>query len=173
MNQYGHSLGLQTQNLDAELSRLSASLKQSEQIQAELGRRVFHLKMLYDVSKDLFSSAEPEAILRNGLLMAMGNFGIAEGFVALVDPASGAMHHVVSMGFEEGDAVRFQENLPALRATPGPGGWALAVEAIFRQGGLSPAVELVVPFDVGPTAPGSWLWGKNWSKRITRTTTAS
>jgi class 3 adenylate cyclase len=160
MNQDGHFLGLQTQNLDAELIRLSASLKQSERIQAELDRRVFHLKTLYDVSKDLFSSVEPETILRNGLLMAMGNFGIAEGFVALVDPASGAVHHIVSMGFEEGDAVRFQEDLPALRATPSPGGWASAVKAIFRQGGLSPAVELVVPFEVEADCTGFLALGK-------------
>jgi hypothetical protein len=70
MNQDGHSLGLQAQDLDAELSRLRASLKQSERIQGELDRRVFHLKTLYDVSKNFFSSVEPETILRNGLLMA-------------------------------------------------------------------------------------------------------
>jgi hypothetical protein len=63
-------MGHQTPELHAELSRLRASLKQSEQVQAELDRRVFHLKTLYNVSKDLFGSVEPETILRNGLLMA-------------------------------------------------------------------------------------------------------
>lgn len=153
-------MGHPTPEIHAELSRLRASLKQSEQVQAELDRRVFHLKTLYDVSKELFGSVEPETILRNGLLMAMGNFGMAEGLVALVDPASGAVHQIISMGFEEGDVVRFQENLPALRAAPGPGGWALAVEGFFRQGGLSPAVELVVPFEVEADCAGFMALGK-------------
>ena len=153
-------MGHQTPEFHVELSQLRASLKRSEQIQAELDRRVFHLKTLYDVSRDLFGSVEPETILRNGLLMAMGNFGLAEGLVALVDPASGAVHHIVSMGFEEGDVVRFQGNLPALKAAPCPGGWAVAVEAFFRHGGLSPAVELVVPFEVEADCAGFLALGK-------------
>ncbi|MGD9149788.1 MAG: hypothetical protein PVG40_05830, partial [Desulfobacterales bacterium] len=59
-----------------ELKKLRSALKQSEDVQNELDRRVFYLKTLYDVSKDIFSSVESEAILRNFLLMAMGNFGV-------------------------------------------------------------------------------------------------
>jgi hypothetical protein len=49
----------------AEVEILRASLKESEHIQTELDRRVFYLKTLYDVSKDIFASVESETILRN------------------------------------------------------------------------------------------------------------
>jgi hypothetical protein len=60
-------------------------LKKAEGVQAELDRRVFHLKTLYDVSKDIYGSVETETILRNFLLMTMGNFGVIEGFLMLID----------------------------------------------------------------------------------------
>ncbi|MGD8991047.1 MAG: hypothetical protein PVI00_06275, partial [Desulfobacterales bacterium] len=62
-----------------EIEKLRASLKEAEHVQAELDRRVFHLKTLYDVSKDIYGSVETETILRNFLLMTMGNFGVMQG----------------------------------------------------------------------------------------------
>ena len=66
-------------DLPAELERLRNQLKESAHVQNELDRRIFYLKTLYDVSKDIFSSVESETILRNFLLMAMGNFGVTTG----------------------------------------------------------------------------------------------
>ena len=65
--------------LEKELEQLRTSLQQAERIQTELDRRVYYLKTLYDVSKDIFGSVEYETILKNFLLMTMGNFGLAEG----------------------------------------------------------------------------------------------
>ena len=48
-----------------EIESLRASLKKAEGVQAELDRRVFHLKTLYDVSKDIYGSVKTETILRN------------------------------------------------------------------------------------------------------------
>ena len=62
-----------------EIYELRCQLEQSESVQLELDRRIFNLKTLYDVSKDIFSSVDSEVILRNFLLMVMGNFGVAEG----------------------------------------------------------------------------------------------
>ena len=47
-----------------EIEQLKASLKEAEHVQADLDRRVFHLKTLYDVSKDIYGSVETETILR-------------------------------------------------------------------------------------------------------------
>jgi class 3 adenylate cyclase len=52
-------------------------------VQLELDRRIFNLKTLYDVSKDIFSSTDSAATMRNFLLMVMGNFGVAEGVIML------------------------------------------------------------------------------------------
>ena len=66
-----------------EIQRLKAALKESEAVQEKLDRNVFHLKTLYDVSRDIYSCVESEEIIRNFLLMAMGTFGCKRGFVAL------------------------------------------------------------------------------------------
>ncbi|UCE55727.1 MAG: adenylate/guanylate cyclase domain-containing protein [Desulfobacterales bacterium] len=93
-------------DLQAQVKHLRQELKQSEHIQNELDRRVFYLKTLYDVSKDIFSSVEPETILRNFLLMAMGNFGATEGFILEVNASSGKIQHFVEVGLEENDVAR-------------------------------------------------------------------
>ena len=54
-------------------------------MQAELGRRLFHLKTLYDVRQHLLGTLEVEPALKDFLLMTMGNFGVVEGFVFVQD----------------------------------------------------------------------------------------
>ena len=83
-----------------EVEQLRASLKRAEHVQSELDRRVFHLKTLYDVSRDIYGSVESEVILRNFLLMTMGNFGVMDGLIVLVDGASQKISHSVRFGFE-------------------------------------------------------------------------
>ena len=48
-----------------EIIHLKESLKQAENVQSELDLRVFNLKTLYDVSKDIFGSVEYKQILKN------------------------------------------------------------------------------------------------------------
>jgi ribosomal protein L9 len=90
-------------DLEKELEQLRNSLQQAERIETELDRRVYYLKTLYDVSKDIFGSVEYESILKNFLLMTMGNFGVAEGFILTVDVPSGEINGFVSVGFQTGD----------------------------------------------------------------------
>jgi len=64
---------------------------------------VYYLKTLYDVSKDIFGSVEYEQILKNFLMMTMGNFGVAEGFILTVDVPSREINGFVSVGFQDDD----------------------------------------------------------------------
>jgi class 3 adenylate cyclase len=66
-----------------DIDELMHQLAQSQNVQLELDRRIFNLKTLYDVSRDIFSSTDSAAIMRSFLLMVMGNFGVAEGVVML------------------------------------------------------------------------------------------
>ena len=52
-------------------------------LESELSRQLFHLKTLYDVSRELLGLVDVDAVLRNFLLMTLGNFGVVEGFVFL------------------------------------------------------------------------------------------
>ncbi len=90
-------------DLEKELEQLRHSLRKAERIETELDRRAYYLKTLYDVSKDIFSSVEYGSILKNFLLMTMGNFGVVEGFILTVDVPSGAINGFVSVGFQQGD----------------------------------------------------------------------
>jgi class 3 adenylate cyclase len=95
-------------DLQEEVEHLRSALKQAEHIQVELDRRVFHLKTLYDVSTDIFGSVEFETILRNFLLMTMGNFGVVEGFILTLERPSKEIAHFISMGFQESDHQSLQ-----------------------------------------------------------------
>ena len=90
-------------NREKELENLRGSLLQAVRIQTELDRRVFYLKTLYDVSKDIFASIEYGSILKNFLLMTMGNFGLVEGFILTVDIPSREISGFVSIGFQADD----------------------------------------------------------------------
>ena len=91
-----------------EVEQLRTALKEAEHVQAELDRRVFHLKTLYDVSKDIYGSVETETILRNFLLMTMGNFGVMQGFIILLDASSKEISQLVSIGMQDSDVDGLQ-----------------------------------------------------------------
>jgi len=73
----------------------------ADQVQAELDKQLFHLKTLYDVSRELLGLTDVSTILRNFLLMTMGNFGTAQGFIMVEDAHKGEISHFESFGFEE------------------------------------------------------------------------
>jgi class 3 adenylate cyclase len=98
----------------AELKRLQNALQQSAHVQTELDRRVFYLKTLYDVSKDIFCSVESEKILRSFLLMAMGNFGVREGFILTLNSPSQAIQHFVAVGLEQVDVICLKSGIERL-----------------------------------------------------------
>ena len=129
-----------------EIRYLRESLNQAENVQAELDLRVFNLKTLYDVSNDLYSSVESETILRNFLLMTMGNYGVMEGFILLLDTQSKTTHQFVSIGFQK-DAMELleKENLRwSSQQSPGTDYHKF----------LPPAIEFSLPFAVSPDCPG-------------------
>ena len=97
-----------------EVKRLQDALKQSEHVQTELDRRVFYLKTLYDVSKDIFSSVESETILRSFLLMAMGNFGVTQGFILGINSPARGIRHFVEVGLEEDEVAGLKGGIDQL-----------------------------------------------------------
>ena len=97
-----------------EVKRLQDALKQSEHVQTELDRRVFYLKTLYDVSKDIFSSVESEKIFRRFLLMAMGNFGVSQGFILGMNSLSKGVQHFVEVGLEDDEVAGLKSGIAQL-----------------------------------------------------------
>jgi len=67
----------------------------------ELDRRVYHLKTLNDISKDIFSTVEFVPIINHFLLMMMGNFGVIEGFAMALNPKTGEAFHFKATGYDD------------------------------------------------------------------------
>jgi len=141
-------------NSEEEIKHLKESLEKAESVQAELDLRVFNLKTLYDVSKDILGTVESETIIRNFLLMTMGNFGVMDGFVLLRDESSDTNSQFVPIGFQdekhevlENAAIRLLElpKKPCKAIVP-----SSSEHARFFPG----SVNLLLPFDVVTEVPG-------------------
>ncbi len=141
-------------NHQEEIKQLRESLKQAENIQAELDLRVFNLKTLNDVSKDIYGSVESETIIRNFLLMTMGNFGVMQGFILLLDEPANEIGQFVSVGFQD-----------SLNQPLESGATRLLIQASRRESSeklsspdsgnfMPPEVEFSLPFTVTPDCPG-------------------
>jgi class 3 adenylate cyclase len=137
-----------------KIEKLETSLKEAEHVQAELDRRVFHLKTLYDVSKDIYGSVDTETILRNFLLMTTGNFGVVEGLVTLMDIPSNAINHFVSIGMPDRDVSDLKDCLNRLLVQDGLKGWPECILDIEQSGFLSGRIGFSLPFSVDSDCSG-------------------
>ena len=131
-----------------EIEQLRASLKEAEHVQGELDRRVFHLKTLYDVSKDIYGSVETDTILRNFLLMTMGNFGVMEGFIILLDASSKEISQLVSIGMQDGDVAALRKDVSELLCQKGLTIWTDGGASLQNEGLLPERFGFFMPFRV-------------------------
>ena len=138
----------------AELKRLQNALQQSAHVQTELDRRVFYLKTLYDVSKDIFGSVESEKILRRFLLMAMGNFGVSKGFILTLDSPSQAIQHFVAVGLEQEDETHLKTGIQQLTEQGLLSGFAANEIDPGRQNFMPASLNVIRSFAVEADCPG-------------------
>ena len=131
-----------------EIEKLRACLKESEDVQSELDRRIFHLKTLYDVSKDIYGSVKTETILRNFLLMTMGNFGVMEGFIILVDAASKEISQLVSIGMQDSNLAALRKNAIKLLSKKGMAVWKDGGPSLQNDGLFQDSLGFSLPFRV-------------------------
>ena len=79
------------------------------QIESTLSKKLFHLKTLYDVSRELIGMDSIKAIMHSFLLMSTGNFGILEGFMLLYDRRANAADKLECIGIDDGDRALLVE----------------------------------------------------------------
>jgi len=93
--------------------KLQNFLAEADQIQSKLDRSIFHLRTLYEVSKDIYSHIDSERILQNFLLMTMGNYGVVQAFVSVVNAGDMRARNFVCRGIkgETPDAIRLSCHL--------------------------------------------------------------
>ena len=132
----------------------SQDSKGIENSRDELELRTYYLGTLFDISKDLFGTLDTESILQNFLLMTMGNFGVVEGFILILNLDTKETVHFVSNGFHNIDLGQLEdhakENL-LLREIANP-----AVEELKskKPGTLPEEVARAVPFNIDENSAG-------------------
>ena len=141
-------------DLEKELEQLRNSLQQAERIETELDRRVFYLKTLYDVSKDIFGSIEYESILKNFLLMTMGNFGLTEGFILTVNVPREEINGFVSVGFQADDISLLRTGGSQILLSPDLVTTMQKQEDLKTCGLLPPTMICAFPFTVDTDCTG-------------------
>jgi class 3 adenylate cyclase len=129
-----------------DIQQLQDSLKQAQEVRAELDRRVFHLKTLYDISKDVYSSVETETILKNFLLMTMGNFGVVTGFLLLSNVVSVEIEHFVQFGIQDDDSNSFREVCRQLFKEKGLHQSIAEIKAFSQSETFLAPIVLALPF---------------------------
>ncbi len=81
------------------------SLPITDQIETELSKKLFHLKTLYDVSRELIGMDSIETIMHSFLLMSTGNFGILQGFMQLYDRPTDLADKFEVVGIDDGKSA--------------------------------------------------------------------
>ena len=100
---------IETLNKDLKIKNLEL-----EKAFEELDRRVYHLKTLNDISKDIFSTVEFASIIDHFLLMIMGNFGVIEGFAMALNPVTNDMVHFKATGYDDDELDLLRTGAEAL-----------------------------------------------------------
>ena len=141
-------------DLQGQIELLRTALQQAENIQMELDRRVYYLKTLYDISKDIFGSVEYERILKNFLMMTMGNFGVVEGFILTVDIPSRKINGFVSVGFQESDNALLKTGASEILLSPDLVKSIQNETDLKNQSLLPPQMICALAFDVDQDSNG-------------------
>ena len=126
----------------------------AEKVQVELDKQIFHLKTLYDVSHELLGLTDISMILRNFLLMTMGNFGTAQGFIMDENAHIGEINHFESFGFEEEELSLVQSIGREALLKKTFGRFLTCEDFSDEMKGLNPGLPAVLVFNIDEESSG-------------------
>lgn len=88
---------------EADNERLKQFLVKSDQIQLKMDRHIFNLRTLYEVSKEIFGTIDAESILQKFLMMTMGNFGVLQSFIVILNTTDSQIQNCIQRGLDKRD----------------------------------------------------------------------
>ena len=89
----------------ARVEVLEQRLRDAARAQEELEKRMFHLKTLYDASREIGSLIDTQAIVKNLLLMVVGTFGVERGLILVADVREDRIAAMTHRGLDEAAAA--------------------------------------------------------------------
>jgi len=123
-------------------------------VREELDRRLFHLKTLYDMSRELFGMLEVKAVLRKFLFITTGNFGVLEGFLLLAETPSEEITDFVSLGFAEEEELLLVEAGKKMLHRIGAQGVVVEPVGVEEYGPVFRRISMVMPLTVDDRCRG-------------------
>jgi len=135
---------MMTSSKDPNLNLESSTLPQN--LQDELDRRLFYLKTLYDVSRELIGAVDINTVIKNFLLMTLGNFGVIEGFILICDMKSGGDDHQVALGIKDAHQQLLRDASRRLLKNAGPETGFLPKDDLVRFESLTPPIDCSLTF---------------------------
>ncbi len=133
----------QMANLNKDLERKNLDLEKAFE---DLDRRVYHLKTLNDISRDIFSTVEFEAIINHFLLMIMGNFGVMQGAVLMPAMETHDIIFLKTMGYDDAEAAMLKKGAGLLVGQLTLSDDVTARAIILNPKELAPLDICVLPF---------------------------
>ena len=137
----------------------SQDSKSIETSRDELELRTYYLGTLFDISKDLFGTLDTASILQNFLLMTMGNFGVVEGFVLIINLDSKETVHFVSNGFHNIDLAQLEDRAKEILLLSEISNPAVEVIDSKELRSLPEEVACAVPFNIDKSSAGMMCLG--------------
>lgn len=113
-------------------SPLQEAIERASRTQADLDRRVFHLKTLHDAACELSGLTQPRKIMETFLLTAMGLFGVTRGLAVLMNVQT-RQGHLAQRGLSGPEAEACERNL------------ALIAEHYLPEDSLPSHAEFILP----------------------------
>ena len=119
-------------------ARYELRLQDAARAQAELEKRIYHLKTLYDLSREIGHLNDADEIIRNLLMMVLGTFGAERGLIVLRDAATSRIQSLAHRGIDNATDAAL----------------ALAQHHV-AQPLESMDLRICMPFDIEPALKGS------------------
>ncbi len=91
------------------LKSLGQRLTRAGRTQHELRKRLFHLKTLYDVGREICVHIESQQIISTFLMMVMGVFGAIRGLIVIIDVDSRTILATSRRGIDAASADKLRE----------------------------------------------------------------
>ena len=132
-------------SLNKDLQRKNLDLKNAFE---ELDRRVYHLKTLNDISRDIFSTVEFETIINHFLLMIMGNFGVMQGVVMMTARETDDVTFFKAMGYDEEETARLKRDAKRLIRQHAPDHGLNGHSILVNPEEMEPLDMCALPFQV-------------------------
>ena len=126
----------------------------TEHIETELSKKLFHLKTLYDVSRELIGMDSIQAIMHGFLLMSTGNFGVFEGFMQLYDHRAGGANPFESIGLHDNKRELLEQASGRLLAKDAYQGGGIKEIEDRHKGFIPESIDQVLVFEVSNTCKG-------------------